>query len=51
MPPGQRSRVPVNRFATLGDFDRSNDDDDEDEGRQNMFAGGEKSYLPFAIQF
>ena len=43
MPPGQRSRAPASRFATLGDYE-SKDDDDDDEGRQNMFAGGEKSY-------
>ena len=46
MPPGQRSSAPVSRFATLGDYNRSNDDDDDDDGRQNMFAGGEKSYIP-----
>lgn len=48
MPPGQRSRAPAGRFATLGDYG-SKDDDDEDEGRQNMFAGGEKSYLPLPL--
>jgi hypothetical protein len=36
---------PTSRFATLGDFGHSNEDD-EDEGRQNFFAGGEKSYVP-----
>jgi hypothetical protein len=38
----QARRAPPSRFATLGDFSPSNDDD-EDEGRQNFFAGGEKS--------
>jgi hypothetical protein len=40
--PGNINTAP-SRFATLGDVNR--DDDDEDEGRQNYFAGGEKSYL------
>jgi hypothetical protein len=39
----QARRGPTGRVATLGDFGRSNDEE-EDEGRQNFFAGGEKSY-------
>ena len=39
----QRRAAPANRFASLSDFNRSEDEDD-DEGRQNFFAGGEKSF-------
>jgi hypothetical protein len=38
------ARVPPSRFATLGSLNRGDDDDDEDQGKQNFFAGGEKSY-------
>src|SRR5277367_253172 len=38
----QRRAAPANRFASLSDFN-NNEDDDDDEGRQNFFAGGEKS--------
>ena len=40
------TRPPQGRFRTLGDFNGGDDDDDE-EGRQNFFAGGEKSYSLF----
>jgi len=39
---GSGTRMPpANRFASLSDFRR--DDNPDEEGRQNMFAGGEKS--------
>jgi UBX domain-containing protein 1 len=45
--PAVSVRAPTNRFASLSDYNQSNDDDDEE--RQNFFAGGEKSFPPIHL--